>query len=86
MSTDRGNEWKHVDFSHLIVDVKIHKMPNNDEDAQATIMKLQKQLEEAHAKAHNVEPEAKTGNNPHVSDYDTYQPSLTGRYCSAEIS
>ncbi|KAL9629489.1 MAG: hypothetical protein Q9204_005242 [Flavoplaca sp. TL-2023a] len=61
-------------------------MPNNDEDAQATILKLQKQLEEAHAKAHNVEAEAKAGNNAHVSDYDTYQTSLTGRYCSAEIS
>ncbi|KAI4256321.1 MAG: hypothetical protein L6R42_006296, partial [Xanthoria sp. 1 TBL-2021] len=55
-------------------------MTRNEEDSQATILNLQKQLEEAQASAEKAEAK------PNVPDYDTYQTSLTGRYCSPEIS
>ncbi|KAI4252592.1 MAG: hypothetical protein L6R42_007900 [Xanthoria sp. 1 TBL-2021] len=55
-------------------------MTRNEEDSQATILNLQKQLEEAQAGAEKAEAK------PSVPDYDTYQTSLTGRYCSPEIS
>lgn len=55
-------------------------MTRNEEESQATILNLQKQLEEAQASAEKAEAK------PNVPDYDTYQTSLTGRYCSPEIS
>lgn len=53
-------------------------MPNNDEDPQATILRLQEQLEEAQARTDAAGVKAGAESKARVPDYDTCQNSLMG--------